>query len=105
MKHIISTRVLALPLAIAAQTPILVNTFPNPTPAAGDRFSWSVAALGNDGVLIGAPYDGPTNAGAVYLFRTNGTWLTTFTNPSPAFTIWFGNPVAAEQPEARAQAG
>ena len=92
MKHIISTLVLTLPLAMVAQTPILVKTFPNPTPAAGDRFSWSVAALGNDHVLIGAPYDGPTNAGAVYLFRTNGTLLTTFTNPSPAYTIWFGNP-------------
>jgi hypothetical protein len=92
MKHIISTLVFALPLAMAAQTPILVKTFPNPTPEAGDRFSWSVAALGNDGVLIGAPYDGPTNAGAVYLFGTNGTLLTTFTNPSPGYTIWFGNP-------------
>jgi hypothetical protein len=60
MKHIISTLVLTLPLAMAAQTPILVKTFPNPTPAAGDSFSWSVAALGNDHVLIGAPYDGPT---------------------------------------------
>ena len=77
---------------MAAQTPILVKTFPNPTPAAGDSFSWSVAALGNDHVLIGAPYDGPTNAGAVYLFGTNGTLLTTFTNPSPAYTTWFGNP-------------
>jgi hypothetical protein len=26
------------------------------------------------------------------LFGTNGTLLTTFTNPSPAYTIWFGNP-------------
>ena len=80
------------PLKTIAQNPALLTTFPNPAPGAGDRFSWAVAALGNDRVLVGAPYDGTTNAGAVYLFRSNGTWLTTFTNPSPAYTIWFGNP-------------
>ena len=38
MKHIISTLVLTLPLAMAAQTPILVKTFPNPTPNTADFF-------------------------------------------------------------------
>ena len=80
------------PLAAISQNPALLTTFPNPAPGAGDHFSWAVAAMGNDRVLVGAPYDGTTNAGAAYLFRTNGTLLTTFTNPSPAFTIWFGNP-------------
>lgn len=80
------------PLAVTAQSPGLLQTFNNPTPGAGDGFSWAVAALGNDHLLVGAPYDTTTNAGAVYLFRTNGTLLTTFTNPSPTFSIWFGNP-------------
>src|SRR5262245_58535883 len=89
MKHIISILILTFPLAMAAQTPILFNTFPNPTPAADDHFSWSVAALGNDRVLIGATSDDnmATNAGIAYLFHTNGTLLTTFTNPSPAYVI------------------
>jgi len=48
--------------------------------------SLGVAALGNDRVLIGARYDDTTgtNAGAIYLFHTNGTLLTAFTNPNPA---------------------
>src|SRR5262245_1277370 len=106
MKHLIPTLVLTLPLAIAAQTPILLKTFPNPTPGTGDYFSWSVAALGSDRVLIGAISDDnmATNAGIAYLFHTNGTLLTTFTNPSPAYVPpvdpeeelgdWFGYAIA-----------
>lgn len=75
-----------------AQSPALLTTIPNPTPETGDRFSWAVAPLGTDRVLVGAPYDGPTNAGAVFLFHTNGTLLATLTNPNPAYVIWFGNP-------------
>jgi hypothetical protein len=86
MKHIISTLVLALPLAMAAQTPILVRTFPNPTPNTADYFGMSLATLGNDRILVGAPYDGTTatNAGIAYLYHTNGTLLTTITNPYPS---------------------
>ena len=75
-----------LPLVVTAQTPVLLSTFTNPTPAAEDRFGLWMAALGNDRVLVGAPYDDltGTNSGAVYLFHTNGTLLTTFTNPNPA---------------------
>lgn len=91
MKHIISTLVLALPLAATpfaavAQSPVLLRTFHNPTPAAGDSFGSAMAALGSDRLLVGAPYDdtAATNAGAVYLFHANGTLLATFTNPNPA---------------------
>ena len=79
----------ASPLAAIAQTPVLFRTFNNPTPAVGDHFGSAMAALGNDRVLIGAPYDDTTgtNAGTVYLFHTNGTLLTTFTNPNPAFAV------------------
>jgi len=73
------------PLSVTAQTPVLLRTFNNPTPAAFDNFGSALAPLGNDHVLIGARYDDTfaTNAGAVYLFHTNGTLLTTFTNPPP----------------------
>ncbi len=71
----------------------LLTTFINPTPAAGDGFGWSVAALDNDLVLIGAPFDsaGASESGAAHLFRTDGTWLTTFTNPTPASGDNFGS--------------
>ena len=75
----------------------LLTTFTNPTPAIGDLFGNAVAAVGNDLVLIVAPGDGTgaADAGAAYLFRTNGTLLTTFTNPTPAIADLFGNAVAA----------
>ncbi len=72
-------------------------TIANPTPAAGDQFGFSMAAMGSDRVLIGAHLDdtGATDAGAAYLFGTNGTLITTFTNPTPADSDWFGYAVAA----------
>jgi len=75
----------------------LLANFTNPTPAIGDGFGYAVAAVGNDRVLIGAWQDdtGAENAGAAYLFSTNGTLLTTFTNPTPATADWFGISVAA----------
>ena len=89
MKNIILTLLVTWPLALAAQTPILVRTFPNPTPNTSDSFGSAMAALGNDRILVGAPNDDTTanNAGAVYLFHTNGTLLTTFTNPNPSSGI------------------
>src|SRR5262245_51782752 len=82
-------------LSVTAQTPVLLRTFNNPAPAIDDNFGSSMAALGNDRVLIGARYDdtSATNAGAVYLFHTNGTLLKTITNPIPAFIF----PYADEQ--------
>ncbi len=75
----------------------LLTTFTNPTPDVSDWFGQSVAALGTDRVLIAAYRDdtGAADAGAAYLFNTNGTLLTTFTNPTPAASDWFGVTVAA----------
>jgi hypothetical protein len=75
----------------------LLTTFTNPTPAYGDYFGYSVAAVGTDQVLVGAVGDntGATGAGAAYLFSTSGALLTTFTNPTPAANDWFGTSVAA----------
>lgn len=74
----------------------LLTTFPNPTPASGDYFGWSVAAVGSTRVLIGAYQDGAGafQAGAAYLFSTNGALLNTFTNPTPAIQDWFAWSVA-----------
>jgi hypothetical protein len=73
----------------------LLTTFTNPTPSANGEFGISVAALGNDRVLIGADNTGGTTAGAVYLFSTNGALLATFTNPTPSASGEFGISVAA----------
>ena len=76
---------------------MLLATFTNPAPPNSDSFGWSVAALGTDRILIGAYTDdtGAAGAGAAYLFRTNGTLLTAFTNPTPAALDYFGFSVAA----------
>lgn len=76
---------------------VLLTTFTNPAPAAGDWFGYSIAAVGTDRVLIGAFYDdsGAVDAGAAYLFNTNGVLLATFTNPAPAVLDQFGYSVAA----------
>jgi hypothetical protein len=84
----------------------LTATFTDPTPGSGERFGLSVAAFCTDRVLIGAPRDSAsvTNGGSAYLFDMNGVLLTSFTNPSPAYTTtgdesldgdWFGVSVAA----------
>ena len=56
-------------------------TLTNPSPAAYDYFGYSVAAVSSDWVLIGAHRcdTGATDAGAAYLFTTDGTLLTTST--------------------------
>ncbi len=75
----------------------LLTTFTNLVPAARDYFGSSVAALGTDRVLIGSPYGDASaeDSGVAYLFSTNGDLLTTFTNPTPASSDWFGDPVVA----------
>jgi hypothetical protein len=75
----------------------LLTSFTNPTPAAYDYFGWAVAAVGSSRVLVGAYQDGTgaAQAGSAYLFSTNGMLLTTFTNPTPASSDWFGVSVAA----------
>lgn len=70
----------------------LLTTITNPTPASGEQFGFALAAVGSNRVLIGAHLDttGATGAGSVYLFSTNGTLLTTITNPTPALNDGFG---------------
>src|SRR5438552_4142304 len=75
----------------------LITAFTNPTPAASDFFGFALATVGTDKVLIGAYGDhfGANLGGAAYLFTTNRTLLTTFTNPTPASGDRFGIAVAA----------
>ncbi len=75
----------------------LVTKFIFPPQERGGLFGYSVAALGAGRVLIGARLAsvGATNAGAVYLFNTNGTLLTTLTNPPMTPNDQFGQAVAA----------
>ena len=78
-----------------ATTGNILRTLPNPTPAAGDVFGYSVSISGNTAV-IGAPYDdtGATDTGAVYIFdATTGSLLRTLTNPTPAAGDYFGSSV------------
>ncbi len=75
----------------------LVTIFTNPVAAYQGQFGRSLAAVGPDRVLIAAPVNslGAPKAGAAYLFSTNGTLLTTFTNPTPVMDDNFGWPLAA----------
>ena len=76
----------------------MVRSFFSPAPRAYEFFGSSIAVVGNDRVLIGAPstyHEGITNGGSAYLFHTNGTLLATFTNPTFAYGDAFGFPVVA----------
>jgi hypothetical protein len=76
---------------------ILLRTFLPPHPRTGDGFGASVAPVGDSFVLIGGLRDdaGLADATRVYLYRTNGSLVTTFTNPAPALHTYFGYPVKA----------
>src|SRR6185436_762591 len=69
----------------------------NPAPGVGDLFGLSLAVLGSDRVVVGASFDTIVGVatGSAYLFNTNGTLLTTFTNPAPSVADFFGNTVSA----------
>ncbi len=63
----------------------LLTTITNPAPALHDHFGESLAAMGSDLVVIGAPNDkaGPSAAGAAYLYSCGGEFQTVFTNSTP----------------------
>jgi hypothetical protein len=74
----------------------LLTTFTNPAPVADDNFGQATAAVGNDRVLISAiDYGAVRGGGTAYLFNTNGTLITTFINPNPAASDYFGAAVSA----------
>jgi hypothetical protein len=74
----------------------LLTTFTNPAPVADDNFGQATAAVGQDRVVISAvDAGGVRGGGRAYLFATNSTLLTTFTNPAPAVYDNFGWSLAA----------
>ena len=75
----------------------LIRTFFRPTAQAGARFGSAVATLGFDRIVVGADGDdrARTDAGAAYLFSTNGTLLATFTNSTPQDLELFGQALTA----------
>ncbi len=75
----------------------LLTTFTNPVPGDADIFGVAVAGVGPDKVIIGASLDDTVSgdAGAAYLFSTNGTLLHSFFPPVPGVDdIQFGGAVA-----------
>ena len=81
-----------------AGTGQLLQTFDDPTPAAGDSFGESVALDGNR-VVIGLPSDDGAgiNVGQAQLFNANtGQLLQTFNDPTPTDGDRFGSTVAVD---------
>ena len=74
----------------------IAATIKNPTPALGDVFGASVAAVGTN-ILIGAMGDdtAASNAGAAYLFDRSGNVLTSYFSPKSGTNQYFGNTVAS----------
>ena len=74
----------------------IAATIKNPTPALGDVFGASVAAVGTN-ILIGAMGDdtAASNAGAAYLFDRSGNVLTSYFSPKSGINQYFGNAVAS----------
>lgn len=93
---------LAFVLNVQAQsvTATLSVTFTNPNPSAFRNLGNSLASLGPDRVLVGALPESNIfiHEGAVFLFHTNGTLLTTFTNPAAIDSAYFGHQVAVLSP-------
>ena len=82
-------------LAAEPITPVLLTTFTNPTPASFESFARAVAPVGQNLLVVGARGDetGATRAGVAHIFTTDGTLVTTITNPTPANFDYFGDPV------------
>jgi hypothetical protein len=78
-------------------TPTLGRTFLDPAKNANDHFGFSMALVGSNEILIGAPGDSTfgSDAGAVYLFNSQtGDLLQTFYGPNPHAGAQFGFSVA-----------
>lgn len=75
----------------------LLTSFTNPAPSYLSGFGYSVAAVGQDRVLIGAyrNSDQKTNGGAAYLLGLDGSLLATFKSPASQTNDGFGRMVAA----------
>jgi hypothetical protein len=92
---------------IDGETGDLIHTIPNPAPALGDQFGWSVAVHPGGNIIVGARLDddpdgpGPipevTNSGAVFVFDINGNLVDRIPNPYPNVGDLFGKEVTSDQ--------
>jgi uncharacterized repeat protein (TIGR01451 family) len=71
----------------------ILATFTNPS--AARSFGFSVAAVGDEHVLVGAPGTSHGDYGKAFLFNTNGALLSVFTNPTPDRVTHFGTSLAS----------
>lgn len=80
---------------------VLLTTFSNTMPRLSSRFGFDAVLVDANRLLIGAAQVdvGASGAGAAFLYDTNGTLITTFTNPTPSVDDWFGISVAALGPD------
>jgi hypothetical protein len=75
----------------------LIRTIANPAPGFQDGFGRALAVVG-DNILVGAPFAGPHDAGALYLFHPQGVFTffnPSFFNPTPITNFQFGSVIAA----------
>lgn len=94
---LLSTLVLTPFKVASAATGDILRVFANPTPALGDNFGVSIAAVGPN-VLVGADSDntGFTDSGSAYLLNGDtGELMLSIHNPTPAVNETFGRTVAA----------
>ena len=87
-----------LTASITPDVPSLLRVVTAPEPIIDAGFGLSVHHLGQDRFIAGAPTEnagGVQSAGAAYLFDSAGTYLSTFTNPTPEASDRFGETLAA----------
>ena len=77
----------------------LTKVIPHPFSIEGNRFGSSVAHVGTDFFVVGAPHalriqlgiGNTQNAGSVYVFKANGDLVKTILNPKPTPNSFFGS--------------
>lgn len=75
----------------------VLRTFVAPDPARSGYFGQSIAMLGPNRVLIGAPFEkvGDVAVGQVHLFNLQGVYLGPIANPAPQLWDRFGESIVA----------
>lgn len=83
-----------------AGTGALINTLNNPSPTAGDIFSYAALAVAGNTAVVGSLADDPggvSDAGSAYVFNTTtGALTATLSNPDPTAGDMFGESIAID---------
>ena len=75
-------RALAI-LAWALSASVVAGALEIPSPSGAPGFGWQVKVLPNGNIVINDPNAGPSESGAVHLYRPDGTRISTLTGSSP----------------------